>query len=672
MKLEDAIDFRLGSQQVSFATENATQFTFWCALALTISKVLAGAKKLVKKDSNTLTLSAANTFTGGTEIHSGTLAITNATALGPSGNITFLGGTLQYPTNTVSTNYAARIKNSTSPVAIEVVTAAHNVVMNSPLDSSNTAGIYKTGVGLLTSQADNGISGKFESNYGNLILQGNNANCSEAVSSGASGQITIYRAGSLGSATWKCKSSSGTTIFNHIQINTAIAGFTFSNPIEIDTANGRCGVISQSSNNLTLSSAVSILGTGTLGYIVFQNGGSSTQVFTVSGSITGSSLTGGISFRGQGSSVCTGALNFPGAVLDCNCATGFWTFFKNAANSYTQTQIAGTGTGGFKCGENDAFLTTKPLNFSNTAANSFDLNGFNQTFAGVYGTSGATNLSNALKNSSATTSTLTLSGLTTNRAFYGTISGPMNLTLNSSGRQQTLSGSNGHTGTTTITAGTLVVGSILSGTSGKLSSATFTPTTLTVAFSVAPVSSDTFRFFGGSTSNTYNSVTLTNGGGLTGYYYSPTSTLSFIPPAATDMTISPAVQSDSSPYTGGTVSMVSPLTSSSFFVTATANASTAIRFRLHQTSGPNTQNILATLNDFSVTALSYTRQTIISAQNTGTNTTQIIVNAIGSGVFVSAFGSTTLYFFLEVSDSTGSLFSRAADGSNFAITFNGA
>jgi hypothetical protein len=112
--------------------------------------------------------------------------------------------------------------------------------------------------------------------------------------------------------------------------------------------------------------------------------------------------------------------------------------------------------------------------------------------------------------------------MTSNRTYNGIITdGPTNklaLVMNSSTRTQTLNGTLSYTGSTSITAGTLIrtVGN---------ATATFTPTTLSVSFAVAPNAGNTFRFYAGTTVQTYASVTLVGATGRTATYNSANSTL---------------------------------------------------------------------------------------------------------------------------------------------------
>jgi fibronectin-binding autotransporter adhesin len=102
----------------------------------------------------------------------------------------------------------------------------------------------------------------------------------------------------------------------------------------------------------------------------------------------------------------------------------------------------------------------------------------------------------------------------------GNIAGSGSVNKTSTG-QLRLDGTLTYTGSTTITAGTLRA---IKTTGASTATATFT-TGLTVSFNVPPTAGMTFRFFAGSTTNTYASVTLVGAPGRTGVYTSATSTL---------------------------------------------------------------------------------------------------------------------------------------------------
>ena len=102
----------------------------------------------------------------------------------------------------------------------------------------------------------------------------------------------------------------------------------------------------------------------------------------------------------------------------------------------------------------------------------------------------------------------------------GNIAGSGSISKTSTG-QLRLNGTLSYTGSTTISAGTLRA---IKTTGASTATATFT-TGLSVSFNVPPTAGMTFRFFAGSTTNTYASVTLVGAPGRTGTYNSSNSTL---------------------------------------------------------------------------------------------------------------------------------------------------
>jgi autotransporter-associated beta strand protein len=86
----------------------------------------------------------------------------------------------------------------------------------------------------------------------------------------------------------------------------------------------------------------------------------------------------------------------------------------------------------------------------------------------------------------------------------------------------TLTGVNTYSGATSISAGSIIVPKINGASTGT---ATFTNTTLSISFDVAPTVGMTFRYFPGTTTQTYASVTLIGAPGRTGVYTSANSTL---------------------------------------------------------------------------------------------------------------------------------------------------
>lgn len=112
-------------------------------VTLTYSGSIGGSGSLAKNDLGNLTLTTANSYTGGTRLKAGTLTLNNALSAG-SGDITFTGNsTLELgsvkPANTiVLSNYAGVVTGGNSGGA----TGIKNVVGSSNLTVSVTTGVF--------------------------------------------------------------------------------------------------------------------------------------------------------------------------------------------------------------------------------------------------------------------------------------------------------------------------------------------------------------------------------------------------------------------------------------------------------------------------------------------------------------------------------------------------
>jgi autotransporter-associated beta strand protein len=132
--------------------------------SITYSGVISGTGTLEQAGAGILTLTGANSYTGGTTITSGTINFASGT-LSDSGNIVFAGGTLQYATGNTE-DISARIKNSES--AIEIDTNGNDVTFASVIDDSNVAGLTKSGEGNLILSAANTYTGTTTISAGTL------------------------------------------------------------------------------------------------------------------------------------------------------------------------------------------------------------------------------------------------------------------------------------------------------------------------------------------------------------------------------------------------------------------------------------------------------------------------------------------------------------------------
>ena len=135
--------------------------------------LISNATAVNQNSAGTLVLGGTNTYTGPTTISSGTLVAASADvsgngALGNGGDIKFTGGALQYNTASASTDYSARIKNSTNFITLD--THSNDVTLAGSIDSTNTGGLIKTGSGTLTLTGANAYGGNTSVNSGTLTL----------------------------------------------------------------------------------------------------------------------------------------------------------------------------------------------------------------------------------------------------------------------------------------------------------------------------------------------------------------------------------------------------------------------------------------------------------------------------------------------------------------------
>jgi autotransporter-associated beta strand protein len=348
------------------------------------------------------------------------------------------------------------------------------------------AELIKNGLGTLTLSAANTYSGGTTINAGTL-----NATNSAAL---GSGNVSVAAGGKL------VFGANNLTIANNITLNgTTTNGAIYS-------SQPGAGVTTNLTGQITLNATSNV------------SSNWNDKTLQLSGKITG---VGGLDFvlhPGQvgGRYLITGATNdYAGATSVTGSATA---------------QFGYTGQAMLYLGATNALPTTTALTLNYA---DLYLNGQAQTLASI---SGSGNFS--VQNGSTTAATLTLgsgnttstfsgtiknNGISVNNAgtFPATVTGTVALTKIGTGTL-TLTGNNTYTGATSISSGSIIVPKTTGASTGT---ATFTNTTLSVSFNVAPTIGMTFRFFPGTTTQTYASVTLVGAPGRTGTYNSATSTL---------------------------------------------------------------------------------------------------------------------------------------------------
>ena len=392
----------------------------------------AGTVAVAKIGTGTATLTGANTYTGGTFINGGILNVGSTGALG-SGNITFGGGSIQY-TSGIVVDHGSKIKNSTSAISIDTSTA--DVSYAGVIDSSNTAGLAKIGVGNLTLSGANAFSGASTVNAGTLI---------------------IGNATALG--------TSSATVANGATID--LNGWTIANALTINgTGIGAAGVLINNSTstavvstNVLAGSNVTIGGTGniTLGQSI-----SATAVRTItkigSGTLT---LTGTTGAGTPANFDVRNVINANEGTLVLALSGGAW-----CADSVNIGVSAGTS----------AVVKLDPANLSGGAIWNSQVNATYNVINGTLDLNGATagqngyiqqltgDVTGIITNSSTTPAALTIRARDTNttRTFAGVIqdgAGQVGMNFQNggagTGRVNELTGINTYTGPTNVNYGTL-------------------------------------------------------------------------------------------------------------------------------------------------------------------------------------------------------------------------
>lgn len=439
-----------------------------------------------------ITLDLNNSYTGQTRINGGVLNLGHENGFG-SGEIRFSGtGALGWASG-VTTDISNRIRNNTSAVRFQFPALTRTI---SSLDSTNTGGLVKTGLGI-------------------LVLAGSGNTFTGAITIGA-GALTF-------SGTYTANNTvavNGTNPVINISGNftqTFTGGSVRSFQIALNAGTSATANIS--------GSAVVSLGAGMM---LGDNGGGSGTMNVSGGTVN---TNGGVWLAGLAS-----VLNVSGGTFT---ATGGTECGGGSGTTTSTITVSGTGT-----------LNANSLIISrggSSATSVINLNGGTLTATGIthLTTTSPTTMNfnggvfqslNTLTIPS-TMSLVVKSGGAVLNSSSGQLNIPSALTTDGTGGglvkqgvgNLSLTGVNTYTGSTSTLAGNLIVSSasFQTNTGGKCNQVTFTNISVTANFTIAPSIGDTFKFFIGSTVQTGLSVTLTGTGvtGRSGTYDSSTSTL---------------------------------------------------------------------------------------------------------------------------------------------------
>jgi autotransporter-associated beta strand protein len=435
------------------------------------SSVPANTRGLHKLGANTLTLWGNNTYTGTTTLGGGTLNLGSAESVGVSGplgnslasnpgSIVLGGGTLQYSTAN-NHDYSGRFSTAASQ-KYNVDTNGQAVTWATPLISStgsltlNDTAVIK---GTLTLSGANTYTGATTVTAGTLQLDG---------STHASSTVDIGTAGALtGSGTVNGNATlTGSGIIN--KSSGTIAGTLGVTGGNWNGLGSVTGLVTSSSGVFTIGSSANLTADGDLAV----TGG------TIAAGDATSTITGSVNYTSPASSSFAGIVAGSGKTLTMNNPSA--TLTVGGANTYTGATTVSNGTlvaanatalGTTAAGTLVSGGATLDINNAAIGAEALTINGTGVGGIGALTGTGTSSLAGAVTLGSHSTiggaGALTLSG---------GVGGAFNLTKTGAGTVE-LSGTNGYSGTTTVSNGRLKVsGTILN----TVSPATIGATTATL------------------------------------------------------------------------------------------------------------------------------------------------------------------------------------------------
>ena len=416
--------------------------TFNAAGNITANGVISGTGGLTKVGAGTLTLGAADTYTGATTISAGTLKLGVANAIGSSSAVTDnatldLGGFSDAigslaGTGTVTSSAAGSVTLTAG--ADNTSTTFSGLIQN----GSGTVALTKTGTGTLTLSGANTYSGLTTASAGTLILNGTNSSSGATTMTGTSTILQLGSGANGGLASGLLSLGAG-----RIQ-STDSGARTVSNAVQF-TANTTFG--SSTTGALTFNGAVDLNG-GTRSIDIQSN---TTFNGVISGAGFGITKAGGAStiltLAGTNANTYTGATTINFGEIDLNKTAGV----NAIAGNVTIGDISSTDT--LKLLASDQIIDTADVTLSGASAGTdvptFNLNGFSETIDAL--------ISNNPRASVALGSgTLTVGANgETSATFAGVISGTGGSLTKTGAGTQILSGANTYTGATSITGGVL-------------------------------------------------------------------------------------------------------------------------------------------------------------------------------------------------------------------------
>ncbi|MEK0450177.1 MAG: hypothetical protein RL088_2445 [Verrucomicrobiota bacterium] len=483
------------------------------AFAVTISPIIAGIGGLTLSNTstNTLVIGGANTFTGGATLTgTGLIVANNNAAFGAGGILTLNGAPLRAATG--ANISLANPVNIAADTTFPTTGTEKSLIFNGPATLSGTRTLTSavgTTVGGVSVQFNNAIgestplSGLVKAGAGELVLGG--LNTFTGPTSITAGRATYTRTSALYSSTPASWTDTNITVASGATLNlrvggtngfstadvstisalgTATGGFQTGSVLGLDTTNGdfthtgvlanpngganSVGLLKHGANNLTLT------GTNTYTGTTYLAGGVTVAANTSAFGPAGNSivLNGTVNLSGTTALQTFGNVEF---ATDSSVNAYNFTGSSNSPSSITVSRATSGAAvthllGQINWGNNILTVQAGTNNASGTPGVSFS--GFNATAGGsgnstlnpTTATIAITGPTNIGGNSFA--KTLVLDGTIAGNTISGVISNGINtLSVNKSNTSVwDLSGANTYSGTTTVTAGTLILSGTNTGT----------------------------------------------------------------------------------------------------------------------------------------------------------------------------------------------------------------
>ena len=441
----------------------------------TISAAVKGVgASLIKGGVGTLTLSGTNTFTGGMTINAGMISLASSNALGNlAANTLVANGAELLINGNLSASGAFDISGAgiaTGRGALHLGGSA-NVTFSGAINLSDDAAIKGDGSTVPA------ITGPVTLNNNTLTIQQDGSN-THTVSGSISGAGGLVKSGAGTLTLSGANSYAGGTTHSGGIINANSATALGSGPVVF---NG--GIRLLLANGVTITNPITIgTNAGAVGNNLIQVASGSTATLTGPITINNVATAGGH----LGSTAIGGVLNVRGPITVNNGLTlvqRAGTVVYSGGGNYTNMQV---NIDKVVVGTNNGLATAVNfVSFAASGATTLDLNGFNQTIAGITNSGTTAIITNG---STLSDSTLTVNGTA---VFGGTIASAVSGTkvnLAVSGGVFTLTANNTYRGTTAISGGTLAltgVGSIANSPNISVGSGgTFDVSGLTTAFTL--------------------------------------------------------------------------------------------------------------------------------------------------------------------------------------------